>query len=200
MRPCLDVAQIGNGLAQTEFRKHGAHGPDADQASRVLIRQRTQQHRIDDAEDGGGSAYAQRESEHGDRGEAGRFAQAAHSVAYVLGHALKKRAPPLPAAVFTQTGHVAELPLSRVAGLFGVHAAGQVLRRLPFGVQSHFFREFLVKLAAAQQKDESAPGFSDERHRDSPYVVRMTRAMAAMVRWKLSASTPSCFLPAGVRV
>ena len=50
--------------------------PERDEATGIRIRQRTQQHRVDEAEDRGVRADAEREREHGDRREARALAEA----------------------------------------------------------------------------------------------------------------------------
>ncbi len=126
----LDVAQVGSGLPHHHFRPLGIHRKDIHQARGVPDRQGTQQHRVDDAEDGGRGADAQRQSQHGHCSEAGRFAQASQTVAYVLDYAFKKWKTPVPAALFQLPGGVTQLPLRRVACFFRVHAGDDVFLRL----------------------------------------------------------------------
>ena len=61
-----------------------------EQLLRMVVRQRLQQHGIDDAEDGSVRADAESEGEHGDGGEAGILAQHAQSEARVLHEGLDR--------------------------------------------------------------------------------------------------------------
>jgi len=55
----------------------------ADERGRIRIRQRPQQHAVDDAEDRGGRADAERQRQHGDGGEPGRLDELTDGVADV---------------------------------------------------------------------------------------------------------------------
>ena len=77
-RPLADVAEVG-----TRERSARIAEPDECQPVGVAIRQRLDQHRVDDAEDGGVGADAEREGEKNDRGEATRLADAAPRVAKI---------------------------------------------------------------------------------------------------------------------
>jgi hypothetical protein len=68
--------RLGVALARERLR-------DVD-AIRLTIRQRAQDHRINDAEDGGGCADAERQSQNRNQSESGRFAQLAKGVANIL--------------------------------------------------------------------------------------------------------------------
>ena len=59
---------------------------DPDEPIAVRIRQRTQQHGVDHAEDGGGGADAERERDHGGRGEPGIASETARRVRHVAPH------------------------------------------------------------------------------------------------------------------
>ncbi len=58
--------------------------PGEDDALGVRIRERLEEHSVDDAEDGGAGADAEREGEYGDDGEARRFREHSQAILQVL--------------------------------------------------------------------------------------------------------------------
>ena len=91
----------------------------ADQTPGLLIRQRCQQHRIDDAEHGGGAADAETERERHDDGEAGVPPHLPQCVADVAGEALDPADAVHLVNLLSQAQHAAELAARRQPGLVG---------------------------------------------------------------------------------
>ena len=73
---------LGNRVLRDALSRKPA--PDLHELLRAVEGERTQQHRVDHAEDDGVGADAERQREHGDGGEAGRLGQHANGVSKVL--------------------------------------------------------------------------------------------------------------------
>ena len=90
-------------------RQIGARFADPDQALGFRIRQRPQQHRIDDAEEGRVRADPDREQEDGDGGEPGTLADRAKRVAEILAEGIEARQTALIAVALLGGFDAAEL-------------------------------------------------------------------------------------------
>ena len=75
---------------------------DGDKALGIGVGKRAQQHAVDDAEDGGVGADAERESEYGDDGESRRFSQHSQRVAKIAEEILEELHAALVAAFLFQ--------------------------------------------------------------------------------------------------
>src|SRR5262249_6839319 len=112
-------------------------------------------HGIDDAENSGGRADANRRCEDGDGGKAGRFAQRARGIANVLAEVV----PPQPSARFVEAflgpGHVAETAVRREPRV----PLAQALFLESLGLQLEMgldFRREVVQLASAPEHGPSS--------------------------------------------
>jgi len=84
---------------------------DAHQLFGVRIGQRSQQRRVDDAENRGRCTDAERERENSDRGEAGRLAEHAHGVPNVLNGVIEPEPPARLVEPFARQRHVSEVAM-----------------------------------------------------------------------------------------
>ncbi len=91
-----DVARRGG---TPRFRRRPALG-DADESIGLGIRQRLQQHGVDNAQDGGGGADAERERQHGSEGESRRASQPADRVGHIAAQVLEPGERTLVAVAF----------------------------------------------------------------------------------------------------
>ncbi len=115
---------------------------EPDEAVGVGEREWAKDDGVDDAEDGGVCADAERESEDGDEGEAGIFAERAKGVAEILGEVVEYRGDTaLVARGLLDQGDVAEFAVSAFGGLLRRGAAvleiggGHLEMGLEFGVE-----------------------------------------------------------------
>ena len=122
--------------------------PERDEATGIRIRQRTQQHRVDEAEDRGVCADAERQREHGDHREARALAKRAQGVSCVLERALDQADAARVPALLTALIEAAELTERREARVLGRHAGGEVDLDLTVEVIADFFVHFLFDAPA----------------------------------------------------
>src|ERR1700734_464060 len=126
-------------------RRVGAGGPGkqaqlAGMRNAELIEQRL----FGESENGSVRADAQRESENGDGGEAGRFAENAQSVAHVSVERFQPETAALFAAVFFHAFDRAELQRGLAAGFFGREAGGNVRGDLALKVETQLVLHILL--------------------------------------------------------
>ena len=140
---------------------------DDDEAIGVWERQRFQQHRVDEREDGRVRADAQRQRQEGDRCEAGRPAERAERVARVLHDAFDEVEPTCVAALFLPLIDAAKLAQRREARLLVRHSAGAQHFNLTIEVIAHL----LVELGL----DSSASEYERSRMRSSHARIRPRR-------------------------
>ena len=110
---------------------------------RIFTGREREHYGVNQAEDGGIGADAERESEHDDDGEAGRKAQDAQTVADVLREALEPDDAPDFAGLFLHAGDIAEFAQGGVMRFFGRHAAVNVV----LGFTGEVVADVLVEIA-----------------------------------------------------
>ena len=108
------------------------------QAVAARIGQGPQQDGVYHAEDGGVGADAQRQREHGHRGESRVSAQLAKPVAQVLNQCLHHGPTPLLTVFFLYLFHPAELAQRRVPSVLRQHPPAHVLLSQHCEVRAHF--------------------------------------------------------------
>ncbi len=106
-----ELRAVDRKLIEPQLREPAA---DQNELARARIRQRPKQHAVDDAEDRGVGADAERQREHGDDREAGRARQSANRVARVLRELVQPLAAPHVARDFANGRDIAEVA-ARVA-------------------------------------------------------------------------------------
>ena len=117
--------------------------------------QRTQKHRMDDAEDGRGRADAEREGQNRYQGEAGRSGERAGGVAQVLIGLLDPRPAPDGPRVFTDPGHVAERAPRRLSRLRRRGTVGDPLFGVELEVRANLARQVVVAVVVAAHAGRS---------------------------------------------
>src|SRR5687767_4114397 len=127
------VLMIANGFPQRNGEMIVAADGEADQAMRIGHGKRTKHERVDDAEDRGVGADAERERKNSGDGEAARGHKIAPAVAKILRDRIEPTPAPGVAAFFAKARDVAEL-FARGAGV--AHFGGA-----HFDVQAHLFGE-----------------------------------------------------------
>jgi hypothetical protein len=110
--------------------------------------------RVDQAEDGGVAADADRQREHGDDGEAGRLAQRPQREPDVLPHAFKRRKYPHIARLLLQIRNVAKAAARFVARRVGRQSAGAELRFAHGEMKRHLVVQIALQAAPQQQRTE----------------------------------------------
>jgi len=134
-----DAGGLGRGFAEPN------------QPLAVRVGQRPQKHRVDDAENGGVRADAERERQNDDQGEAWRLANAAQAVPDVLKDGFEPRKLPRLPRLLLRAGHVAEGAASGCAGFGGRHAAFDVFGRHQVEMGLHLVGEIAVEATAKMQ-------------------------------------------------
>jgi hypothetical protein len=157
----LEAGGAATELGELEGRAGRAQGvllaqlvPEEDEPVGVAVRQRVEEHRLDDGEDGAGAADAERQREHRDQGEAGRLPHASQRVARIPepaggGPGRRHRV----ADVVLDSGHAAQLLARLALGLVGRHAAPLEVG----GAVSHVRAELLVDLPLQRAPPEDGP-------------------------------------------
>ena len=154
--------------------------PERHEAGGIGERQRPQEHRVDDAEDGGRRADAECERDDRDGAEAGVSRQQSQRIVDVLQHRLDAAQAPRVAASFHVPGRMAE---PRVRFSTRVVRGAALFLESPCAhlyVEAHLFFQIAVETIAGHERAQSAPQ-SIERHR-VPQAGWMTRAMARVTR------------------
>ena len=162
-----------------------------DEAIRVAIRQRAEEHGVHDAEDRGVGADAEREGEHRDGGEALVATHVAQAVPDVADQTLERGHPALVALGLLHGLDGAEAPervsagvVRREAGRHGV-AFGQL------EVGPHVLVELAIQPIALEQRQQSLP-------RAPHGLASRKRATSAVASCQPAISMRSCFVPAFV--
>src|SRR5262245_42548233 len=161
----------------------------------VAKRQRLDQDRSDDGEDGGGRADAEREGQHRDQREDGRSPQRTNGVAKVEQRIQKERRTELIARALFELVHAAELDVRLPPRLIRRHAGAQVLVRLLLDVKSDFFIEATFERIRAGERSQAPPGLSYETHDRYGIVTSSTWLTARDVRRHCANSVSSCRRP-----
>ena len=137
--------------AEGEGGEHGCLHVECNDARRILIRQRAQNHGIYDAEDGGVGANTEGEGQDGDGGEGGILAERAQGVANVGEKALEGRPLPDFAAVVFDEGEIAEGAARGGGGFCAGHAARDEFLCFFFEVLLDLVGEIVVEAAAREE-------------------------------------------------
>src|SRR5947209_4038678 len=111
----------------------------------VLIRKRTEEDAIDDAEDDCGSADAEGQGKDGDEGEAAIFSKIAERVVNVHEKVFKGWPPPDCAAVLFSQRYISKLAPSGGGGFFSGHAAGDQFFDLFFEMRLNLIGKIVVE-------------------------------------------------------
>ena len=122
--------------------------PQDDQLVAALVGQRLEEHAVDDAEDRGVGADAERHRQDDDEREAWRLEERACPVAHVLHERLGGAHEPRVADVIFHTADVAERGDRRAARLIARHAGADVLVGLHVEVEAHFGVERALELGS----------------------------------------------------
>ena len=174
--------------------------PDAHDALAVRIRQRPDQHAVDDAEHRGGDAGAQREDEHHRGREAGGPPEAADGVAQVAPEVVEPAPAPDVASALADQGVVAQLPPGCAQGLVLRDAGVPLAFPLQLQVERELLLQILLGLAPAEIRHQPAEPCRRLHRVASPAPAGcMTRPTASTIRSHLVASRRSCPRPASVR-
>src|SRR6476620_4877148 len=135
------------------------------------IWQRTQEHRVDEAEDRGVRSDAEREREHGDRREARALPKRAQRVSSVLQRALDQADAARVTALLAALIDAAKLTKRREPRVFGRHAGGQVRLNLTVEVIADFLVHFLFDAPAPQERARLKPQPSYPLHSSYPIAI-----------------------------
>src|SRR5262249_2245414 len=111
--------------------------------------------RVNEAEDRRVGPNPEREREHGHRREARTLAQSPQSVAEILHHVFNPPHASRIAALLLSLFNASESAQRGVSRLFRRHAFGDVFFDLPIEVIAEFFVEFLLDLAAAEDRSQA---------------------------------------------
>src|SRR5215469_8964180 len=130
----------------------------------IWIGKRSQKHSVDDAEDGGVGADAQRERQNGDGGEARTLAEHAGGIAQVLRGLVQEAPAARLAALLLERLEVTEFDSCAPRGLRAVHAGPDKI----IGVERKMVTEFLVHVAflliAMDRAAQDGPEFGKGAH------------------------------------
>lgn len=163
----------------------------------TLDRQWPQQHRVDQAEDGGVGAGAERQRDDGHGGKAALPAEHAQGVSQILERRLDERqAAAIPIDLFDLID-AAEGAQRRVPGVVSGHPSAPVLVDLHLEVAADLVVEIPLEPAAREQGAQAMGVDTEGRHR-VPSEDSRNRSMIADARRQCCSSLPSCRRPAGV--
>ena len=165
-----------------------------DQPIAARVRQRTQQHTIHDAEDGGVGADAQRHRDDDHDCVAGVAPQVSRAVAHVVRHGLDNARQPGVPHVVLHLGHAAERAQRPPPRLLRREPRAHVLLGQHVDVKAQLLVEIRFHPIPVEQRRDSGPEAPEHVH--PPIYVDSTRATAADSRSQFCVSSVSCFLPA----
>src|SRR2546421_8549747 len=126
---------------------------NGDELLRMNIGQRLQKHAIDDAEDRGVRADAQRERHNGHQGKAGIFTQHARGVAQVLEEFIEPKRAPLVASNFANHRDVSEFAACGPGGVRESLTAVNTISRGHSQMALQFFIKLRLNLLAAPERE-----------------------------------------------
>ncbi len=174
---------------------------ERDEALRLRVRQRPQQHGVDDGEDGGVGADAERQRDKRGGREPRGPPQHPEAVPDILRQRLEHREAALIAPRVGDLRLAAEIQSGGAARRRRVEAAGAVA----LFQHGEMEPQLLTELPLAPPKTERASGAREQLTQAHGMSSRggappSRRAMIAAIRCQSSASRRSCFLPARVRV
>src|ERR1700693_3898535 len=118
-----------------------------DQLIGIRVRQRLEEHGVNDAEDSSVGADAKSESEHGHSGEAGTLSQHTEGVACVLKKSFDKGQTAEVVIGFFQLRDAAEFDASSASGFFRRHASANIFVGEHIEMRFKLAREFLIHMA-----------------------------------------------------
>ncbi len=156
-----ELLKAGIGWRAAAAARAGSFGEN--ELRRCLDRQHAQQHRVDQAEDGGVGADPQREGQDGDGGESRIVAQHARGIAQVLQQVFDGGPAPSLARDLPPEGGAAELQVRRAVRVGGGRAAFDRGSRLHVHVETHLLFEIAVDSPAVPQEREPPPEFAKRR-------------------------------------
>jgi len=192
----VDVEKVR--LGQSHRGAARADLAELDDAVGIRVRQRAQEHAVDDAEHRRAGADAERQREDGGRGEPGPLAQDARAVPEVGPQNLDEPEPPDRAGVLLGQRDVPEAAQGGVPRLVGRQPCGDLL----LGLELELGADLLVELglgAAGPQAPGAIAELVPERHGYTSSGSAMIRAIAAVSCCHFEVSLVSCRRPAGLR-
>ncbi len=163
-----------------------------DKLLRLRIRQRLEQHAVDDREHNRGSAGAEREREQCDRRKTRILAEHAQRIVEVLKQILEPAGAASVAALLFHLLRAAEIEPWAPARFVGFVALCNQLAGVLFEVESQFFFELLIDLL-------TAPKPIPPVHCAPPSDILRMSPTASDNRRQLAASVSSCARPFRVR-
>src|SRR5579863_1316384 len=155
---------------------------------------RTNEQRIDDAEDSGAGANAEADDQDSENGESDVPPHGPEGVAQILGEAVQERETARLAVQFFCGLNAAEFDEGSAAGFFGSHAALYVFFSQKGNVGGEFLIKILVQGRLAEECANSGEKSTNETvHCDSPFWAAKKRPIttescsqfwAAAARWR----------------
>ncbi len=164
---------------------------------RILDGKRSEHDGIDEAEDGGVSADAESESEHGDGGEAGGSAQHAQGVAQVLNQRFKEMRALGFAAFFLELLVAAELEPGASPGVCMRNPGTLEVIGAILDVRTQFLFHLLVNPRPMKERRNDRTERGEDPHISSGWALS-AEAIAATRRFQPSSSWRKRFRPAVV--
>ena len=167
----------------------------------VLVRQRLEHHRADDAEDRRGGADAEGERGEGRGGKGRRAPQRAEAVSKIAHRVLEERRPDLVARALLRAFEPAEPDKRLAARLVGAHPGAAILLGLMIEVEPNLLVETaLERVALLSDRSDPLPALCDPAHDASQLfsVASRTRLTARDMRRHCASSSFSCRRPARV--
>ena len=179
--------------------RHPRRGvPDANQCLRVRIWERTDQHALDDAEDGGVAADAQRQRQHHGGRECRILSEAAKRVARVARKRFEQWQASLVPIALLDRFHAAELQQRLSPGFFGRQTTAHVLSGLHGDVIFDLRPQELFIPRRRRPRGQPPEEPPQHLHYRSCAFAAKKRPMIVVVCSQKRASACSCFLPCRV--
>ena len=174
---------------------------DADEVVLVGEWQRLQQDGMDNGEQRYIRADAEAHDENCEDGEARGAGEGAHAVAKIAKQNFEPAPAPCLARLIAQVRRIAEGAKSCAAGLFRIHAGGEIFGDLQFEMKLEFIMQLISSPVAEKERldthQQFVGGLAGIDHRVQPSCT--TRLMASERRLQLAVSDSSCLRPAAVR-
>ncbi len=177
------------------------HLEDLDEAVRLRVRQRPQQHSVQHAEHRRRRADADRERQHRDDRKGGVFSECAKRVSEILHDGIDLWQPALLAVRFLKLRDAAKPQPRFSRGRFGRHPAADIF----FGRALEVIAQLALEVGVERTRCDERPHAGRERQQASPHNQRSgdsfsSRPMTPARRSQLSVWAASCFRPALVMV
>ena len=174
-----------------------AQGLHRHQLLGIVVRQRAQQHGVDDAEHHRVGADANREREHGDRREPRRAAHQTRAAAQILeGHVEPRQARAI-AIAFLRLFDPAEAPEGPPACLVARHPGADVVVDVQLQVAFELVRELALAPVTSEKTEQPHARGANLSHDDCSPVAR-NRARISLARSQSRVSRSTCLRPARV--